>query len=222
LETASSNNTAAELARLRDDLQARMAATIHCSLQASQEVFDHSRRLHHTCSCAMPDAGLPVTQYVLHFPHGEKYVSIVKQADTAEAQALLDSERSRLRGLIAKQLTEAAMLAEPDEGNALRAAWAHAHTVSMPSHHHRSRMCLTGLVSTCLKRHAVPICAQNYASVCRKAKHTAGMLRMTSFCKRATPRTLQPCMNHSMLQPNLRSQLTLPGRHMSQPEEVRF
>ena len=71
-------------------------------------------------------------QYVLHFPQGEKYVSVVKQADTAEAQAVLESERSRLRGLIAQQLTEAAMLAEPDEGNSLRAAWAHAPPVSMP------------------------------------------------------------------------------------------
>ncbi len=222
-DTAGSDTTASELARLRDDLQARMAAHNWWSgLQATLDSLHHSRRLHHPGSCAMPDADLPVMQYVLHFPHGEKYVSIVKQADTAEAQALLDAERSRLHGLIAKQLTEAAMLAEPDEGNALRAAWAHAHTVSMPSCHHGVRMCLAGPASTCLKRHGVPICGQNCAIVCRTTKQTAVMLRMTSFCKRATPRRLQPCMNHSMLQPTLKFQLTMMGRHTSRAEEVRF
>ncbi|KAL4437487.1 hypothetical protein ABPG77_003468 [Micractinium sp. CCAP 211/92] len=58
-------------------------------------------------------------EYVLHFPKAEKYVSILRQADTAEAQEALDAERSRLRALVKRQLAEAALLAEADEGAAL-------------------------------------------------------------------------------------------------------
>ena len=71
-----------------------------------------------------------VVQYVMHFPRGEKYVSILKQADSAEAQAILDAERSRLRALVRQQLAEAAMLAEPDEGISLPARSATAPVVS--------------------------------------------------------------------------------------------
>ena len=98
-------------------------------------------------------------QYVLHFPQGEKYVSIVKRAATAEAQALLDSERSRLRGLIAQQLTEAAMLAEPDEGNALRAAWAHAHMVRMPRRNHCNKRACKPIACAGLQQNIRPIIA---------------------------------------------------------------
>ena len=72
-----------------------------------------------------------VAQYVVHFPRGEKYVSIMKQADSAEDQAGLDAERNRLRALVSQQLAEAAMLAEPDEGVSLPAASATALAVSM-------------------------------------------------------------------------------------------
>ena len=50
LDTASSNNTAAELARLRDDLQARMGANRY--LKLAGVAFDHCRCLHHPRSCA--------------------------------------------------------------------------------------------------------------------------------------------------------------------------
>ena len=55
-------------------------------------------------------------QYVLHFPKGERYVSILKEATEPEAQAKLDAERIRLKALIKHQLAESAMLTEADEG----------------------------------------------------------------------------------------------------------
>ncbi len=55
-------------------------------------------------------------QYVMHFPKGERYVSIVKEAADPAAQAKLESERERLKAMIRHQLAESAMLAEADEG----------------------------------------------------------------------------------------------------------
>lgn len=55
-------------------------------------------------------------QYVMHFPKGERYVSIVKGAADPAAQAKLESERKRLKAMIRQQLAESAMLAEADEG----------------------------------------------------------------------------------------------------------
>lgn len=61
-------------------------------------------------------------QYVLNFPKGEKYISILKNAEEPEAQAHLETERSRLRALVKQQLAEAALLGEADEGRSLAAA----------------------------------------------------------------------------------------------------
>ncbi|KAL3142959.1 hypothetical protein ABBQ38_003244 [Trebouxia sp. C0009 RCD-2024] len=58
-------------------------------------------------------------QYVLHFPKGERYVSILKDAAEPEAQAKLDAERIRLKAVIKRQLAESAMLTEADEGLSL-------------------------------------------------------------------------------------------------------
>lgn len=58
-------------------------------------------------------------QYVLNFPKGEKYVSILRDATDPVAQQHLESERQRLREIIKKQLAEEALLAEPDEGRTL-------------------------------------------------------------------------------------------------------
>ena len=52
----------------------------------------------------------------MHFPKGERYVSILKAASDPEAQTLLLAERERLRKLVKHQLSEAALLADPDEG----------------------------------------------------------------------------------------------------------
>lgn len=60
-------------------------------------------------------------QYVLHFPKGERYVSLFKQAETPEAQQQLVAQRLRLRQLVLLQLQEAAAIAEADEGAALAA-----------------------------------------------------------------------------------------------------
>lgn len=59
--------------------------------------------------------------YVTHFPKGEKYVSLFKQAETPDAQAKLDADRLRLRQLVSMQLQQAAMIAEADEGQAIAA-----------------------------------------------------------------------------------------------------
>jgi hypothetical protein len=55
-------------------------------------------------------------EYVLHFPKGEKYVSLLRDADTADAQAHLESERQRLRDMVKKKLRDEAIVNEPDEG----------------------------------------------------------------------------------------------------------
>ncbi|KAI8104478.1 hypothetical protein M9434_003033 [Picochlorum sp. BPE23] len=55
-------------------------------------------------------------EYVLHFPKGEKYVSLLRDADTAEAQAHLESERRRLREIVKQKLRDDAIVNEPDEG----------------------------------------------------------------------------------------------------------
>ncbi|DBA99882.1 TPA: hypothetical protein ACH3X1_013769 [Trebouxia sp. C0004] len=65
-------------------------------------------------------------QYVMHFPKGERYVSIVKEAADAEAQTKLESERKRLKAMIRHQLAESAMLAEADEGLGQSSAMAGA------------------------------------------------------------------------------------------------
>lgn len=55
-------------------------------------------------------------QYVLHFPKGEKYVSLLKQAEKPEGQTALEAERSRLRDLVCQQLADERMLTEVNEG----------------------------------------------------------------------------------------------------------
>jgi len=61
-------------------------------------------------------------QYVLNFPKGEKYVSIVKIAEDPKGAEALEKERSRLRAMVASQLAEIAMVTEADEGASLQAA----------------------------------------------------------------------------------------------------
>ncbi|KAK9806955.1 hypothetical protein WJX72_008651 [[Myrmecia] bisecta] len=58
-------------------------------------------------------------QYVLHFPKGEKYVSILKDSNNSVSQALLVSERTRLRALVHSSLADIAMVTEADEGRSL-------------------------------------------------------------------------------------------------------
>ena len=55
-------------------------------------------------------------EYVLHFPKGEKYVSLLKDTDDAEAQAHLQNERERLRAIVKQQLRDEAIVNELDEG----------------------------------------------------------------------------------------------------------
>jgi len=61
-------------------------------------------------------------QYVTHFPKEEKYVSLLRQADEPEAQASLDAQRARLRGLARARAADAALVAEPNEGRSLALA----------------------------------------------------------------------------------------------------
>ena len=55
-------------------------------------------------------------EYVLHFPKGEKYVSILKNSQDPEAQTALEAERKRLRILVKKHLEDEAIVNEMDEG----------------------------------------------------------------------------------------------------------
>lgn len=59
-----------------------------------------------------------------HSPKGERYVSLFKQGDSPDAQALPDKQRARLRQLVMLQCQPAAALAEANEGAAMAAAAA--------------------------------------------------------------------------------------------------
>jgi len=43
---------------------------------------------------------------VRHFPAGVKYVSLLRQADTPEAQAQLEQKRAKLRTMVAQRLAQ--------------------------------------------------------------------------------------------------------------------
>lgn len=55
-------------------------------------------------------------QYVKYFPRGERYVSLLRDADDPAGQARLEAERARLRALVRRQVADLAMLTQPDEG----------------------------------------------------------------------------------------------------------
>ena len=52
----------------------------------------------------------------MHFPKGEKFVSLLKNADDPESQAKLEAERARLRGLVRRQMADDVLLSEANEG----------------------------------------------------------------------------------------------------------
>lgn len=82
-------------------------------------------------------------QYVVHFPKGEKYVSLLRNAEDSEAQRVLEAERARIRAKVQQQLADEAMITQADEGRpqslqqpaneqaALKAQQVH----KVPSHH---------------------------------------------------------------------------------------
>ena len=74
---------------------------------------------------------------MIHFPKGERYVSILKQAADPAAQAQLESERSRLMALVRHQLAEKALLADADEGlgKAIQHEVSMMHCQSLASDH---------------------------------------------------------------------------------------
>jgi hypothetical protein len=78
--------------------------------------FNIGIRCHLSLTCHAPPC---TVQYVLHFPKGEKYVSIIKDSTDPAAQATLAQERARLKTLVKQQLAESAMLADADEGLSL-------------------------------------------------------------------------------------------------------
>ena len=57
-----------------------------------------------------------VLQYVLNFPKGEKYLSVLKDAADPDAQAALEAERARLRVLVRQKIADNKMLSEVNEG----------------------------------------------------------------------------------------------------------
>lgn len=56
-------------------------------------------------------------QYVVNYPKGEKYVSLLRNAEDPEAQKALEAERKRIRAKVTQQLADIAMITQPDEGN---------------------------------------------------------------------------------------------------------
>eukprot|EP00884_Botryococcus_braunii_P012586 jgi/Botrbrau1/21328/Bobra.0184s0038.1 len=58
-------------------------------------------------------------QYVKYFPKGERYVSLLRNAEDAAGQARLDAERERLRALVRRKVADLAMVTQPDEGAGL-------------------------------------------------------------------------------------------------------
>ncbi len=56
---------------------------------------------------------------MLHFPKGEKYVSVLKDSENPQVQAVIAAERARLRAIVHRQLADIAMVTEADEGAAL-------------------------------------------------------------------------------------------------------
>ena len=59
-------------------------------------------------------------EYVLNFPPGERYVSLLKDATDPASQVHLDSERARLRSLIKHRMKESALVNEVDEGKSIQ------------------------------------------------------------------------------------------------------
>ena len=55
-------------------------------------------------------------QYVVFFPKGHKYVSILKQATVPEEQAMLNDKRQLLQSLARQRQQDEAMLAGVDTG----------------------------------------------------------------------------------------------------------
>lgn len=62
------------------------------------------------------DNACPCAQYVVSFPKGEKYVSLLRNAEDPEAQKVLEAERKRIRAKVQQQLADIAMISQADEG----------------------------------------------------------------------------------------------------------
>ena len=52
----------------------------------------------------------------MHFPKGEKYVSLLRNASSEDAQKVLEAERQRIRAKVKQQLADIAMITQADEG----------------------------------------------------------------------------------------------------------
>lgn len=107
----------AQVEQLKQDLQVRLHAATHltnrgfalgiCTTasgrghEAGRLLLRPQQRPPPACLLRslspLPTPPLPLLQYVLHFPKGEKYVSLLKDADDPADQARLESERARLR-----------------------------------------------------------------------------------------------------------------------------
>lgn len=72
-------------------------------------------------------------QYVVNYPKGEKYVSLLRNAEDPEAQKVLEAERKRIRAKVRQQLADIAMITQPNEGIAqLRQQPAQPHASPSP------------------------------------------------------------------------------------------
>lgn len=102
-------------------------------------------------------------QYVLHFPKGERYVSILKDAAEPEAQAKLDAERIRLKAVIKRQLAESAMLTEADEGLSLAESTVGPSVVPVFARMHS----VISIQHECFEKHSWFITSEDYRLSCK-------------------------------------------------------
>lgn len=54
---------------------------------------------------------------MVNFPKGEKYVSLLRNAEDPEAQKVLEAERRRIRAKVQQHMADIAMITQADEGN---------------------------------------------------------------------------------------------------------
>ena len=53
---------------------------------------------------------------MVNFPKGEKYVSLLRNAEDPEAQKVLEAERRRIRAKVQQHMADIAMITQADEG----------------------------------------------------------------------------------------------------------
>ena len=113
------------LAQTREDLQVSFTSPLTLSLLPVHPASGHvtlgpSVVVGYTIGnilALLKFLGMTTLQYVVNYPKGEKYVSLLRNTEDPEAQKALEAERKRIRAKVKQQLADIAMITQPDEGN---------------------------------------------------------------------------------------------------------